>query len=208
VETADANGKSRQELVVNGGGSGGSGDVTAYDPQTGRELWMVHGTTDVVCPTAIVGAGLVISTSGRNGPIIAIHPGGSGDVTQTNVVWKRSRGGAYVPSGVAYRNRLFLIADGGIASAFDLGNGEEIWQQRLKGMFTASLTAGAGKIYAVNEDGVVDVFAADDSFRHLATNDMQEHCLATPALVDGQLFIRTDSQLYCVGSPAELTSTR
>ena len=92
---------------------------------------------------------MVVSTSGRNGPIFAIRPGGSGDVTTTNVVWKLPRGGAYVPTGVAYRNRLYTVADGGVISCFNLGNGELVWRDRLKGTFSASLVAADGHIYAV-----------------------------------------------------------
>src|SRR5262249_33244955 len=71
VDITDAAGQSRQELVVNGTGVDGAagGSVIAYDPTNGKELWRVQGTTEVVCPTAIVGSGMVISTSGRNGPI-------------------------------------------------------------------------------------------------------------------------------------------
>jgi outer membrane protein assembly factor BamB len=204
VEGTDAAGKSRTELVVNGTGADGSGAgwVIAYDPANGHELWRVQGTTEVVCPTAIVGGDLVISTSGRNGPIFAIKPGGNGNVTDTNVVWKHAKGGAYVPTGVAYRSRLYTIADGGVISCFNLGSGEEIWRNRLRGTFTSSLVAAEGHIYATNEYGMVYVFAAADKFEQLAANDMQERTLATPAIADGDLFIRTETQLYCIAGSA------
>jgi outer membrane protein assembly factor BamB len=205
VEATDAAGQKREELVVNGTGvdRAGEGCIIAYDPGNGHELWRVQGTTDVVCPTAIVGGGLVISTSGRNGPMIAIQPGGAGDVTASNVVWKHARGGAYVPTGVAYRNRLYAVADGGVISCFNLGSGEEIWRDRLRGNFTSSLVAGDGRIYAVNEYGIVYVVAADDTFRSLATNDMQERTLATPAIAEGDIFLRTETQLYCVAGSSQ-----
>jgi outer membrane protein assembly factor BamB len=205
VDANDAGGQKLEELVVNGTGvdGAGSGCIIAYDPGDGHELWKVQGTTGVVCPTAIVGGGLVISTSGRNGPIIAIQPGGAGDVTTSNVVWKHARGGAYVPTGVAYRNRLYALADGGVISCFNLGSGEEIWRERLRGTFTASLVAGDGRIYAVNEYGMVYVMAASDNYQSLATNDMQERTLATPAIAAGDLFLRTESQLYCVAGQSD-----
>ena len=208
VSAHDSSGHPRQELVVNGTGMDGAanGYVIAYDPADGHELWRVQGTTDVVCPTAIVGSGLVVSTSGRNGPIFAIRPGGSGDVTSTNVVWKLPRGGAYVPTGVAYRNRLYTVADGGVLSCLNLGNGELVWRDRLKGTFSASLVAADGHIYATNEYGVVYVFAAGDAFELLATNDMEDRTLATPAIADGEIFLRTESQLYCVGAQSEIAA--
>jgi outer membrane protein assembly factor BamB len=191
--------KARQ-LVVNGTGTDGRpGNLIAYDPADGREIWRAAGTTDVVCPTAIVASGLVVSTSGRNGPIFAVRPG-AGDITATGVVWKLSRGGPYVPTGVAYRNRLYIVADGGVVSSYNLGNGDIIWRDRLKGNFSASLVAADGKIYATSEYGVVYVFEAADKFNLLAENDLDEPILATPAIAKGDLFIRAESHLYCIAA--------
>ena len=208
VEATDAAGQKRWELVVNGTGvdGGDGGAVIAYDPANGHELWRVVGTTEVVCPTAIVGGDLVVSTSGRNGPIIAIRPGGHGDVTgghvdvaHSNVVWKISKGGAYVPTGIAYRNRLYTIADGGILTCYNLGSGDEIWRNRLRGTFSASLIAANGNLYATSEYGVVYVVPAGDTFQPpIAENDMEERMTATPAAAGDDLFLRTESQLYCV----------
>jgi outer membrane protein assembly factor BamB len=172
--------------------------VIAYDPQDGRELWRVRGTTESVAPTALVGGGLVYSCSGRNGPIIAIRPGGSGDVTESHVVWKAFRGGPYIPSGLVYRNRLYLVRDSRDLACYNAGDGQLIWTKRLRGTFTASLVAAEGRIYAISERGIVTVFAAADSFQLLAQNDLDERCLATPAIAGGQLFIRTAEHLYCI----------
>ena len=171
--------------------------VIAYDPANGQELWRVGDTTDLVTPLPLVCNGLVYCASGRNGPILAIRPGGSGDVTATHVVWKTSRGGPYIPSGVCYRNRLYLIGDGGPLCCYDPGDGRLVWQTRLGGPFTSSLIAADGRIYAINERGTVYVFAAGDSFELLATNQMHSPCLATPAVADGELFLRTKTDLYC-----------
>ena len=206
VQSVSAAGEMRLELVINGTGTDDSegGLVMAYDPANGNELWRVRGTTDIVCPTLIDGGGLLISTSGRNGPIIALRPGGSGDVTSTHVEWQHRRGGPYVPTGVAYRNRLYLVGDGGVAACYDLASGDKIWQQRLRGTFTASLVAGDGKIIAVSELGTVYVFKAADQFELLAEISLDERCLATPALIDGQIILRTSQHLYCVAAPTKL----
>jgi outer membrane protein assembly factor BamB len=192
---------SRSELVVNGTGTerGSEGIVIAYDPFTGKELWRVAGTTRIVCPTAIVGSELVVSTSGRNGPIIAIRPGGSGDVSQSHVLWRTRHGGPYVPTGVAYRNRLYLMNDGGVLACYNLGDGSELWKHRLSGSFTASLIAADGAIHAVNEAGEVSVVAASDQFELLAEGAVGDRCLATPALSQGQVFVRTERHLACYG---------
>jgi len=186
------------EMIVNGTSGKATGRlVIAYDPADGSELWRVEGTTDLVTPTMLIGDGLVYSLSGRNGPIMAIQPGGSGDVTETHVQWKRTRGGPYIPSGVAYRNRIFVVGDSGRLTCYNGGDGEKVWDTKLRGPFTSSLIAADGQIYAINERGTVSVFAAADEFELLATNDLDAGCLTTPAVVDGDLLIRTEGELFC-----------
>lgn len=191
----------RDELIVNGTGTDGSpGAVIAYAPRTGEELWRVEGTTEIVCPTAIIGAGLVVSTSGRNGPIIAIKPD---DAAGAHVVWKTRKGGPYVPTGVAYLNRLYLVTDGGVLTCQNLGDGAPIWQHRLGGAFTASLVAGDGKILAVNERGAVSIVKAGDEFTLLGEESLDERVLATPALCAGNVYLRTEKRLYRFGGAAK-----
>jgi outer membrane protein assembly factor BamB len=199
VVEVDAGYDKRSELIVNGTSSKEADGrlVIAYDPDDGRELWRVRGTTELVTPTILVGDGLVYSTSGRNGPIMAIRPGGSGDVTETHVAWRRDRGGPYIPTGLFCRNRLYILNDAGVLTCYDAATGDEVWKGRLRGTFTASLVAADDRIYAVDERGVVYVIAADQ-FKILAQNDMQGRVLATPAIAGGDLFLRTESYLYCI----------
>jgi outer membrane protein assembly factor BamB len=141
---------------------------------------------------------MVFSTSGRNGPVIAIRPGGSGDVTDTHVVWRLERGGPYIPTGLFYDGRVYVLGDAGDLNCYDAATGQGIWKDRLRGSFTASLVAADGRIYAVDERGTVYVFAAGDCFRLIARNDLQAKVLATPAIAGGELFLRTESRLYCI----------
>ncbi|MGD9649037.1 MAG: PQQ-binding-like beta-propeller repeat protein [Pirellulales bacterium] len=194
----------RTELIVNGTGTpdGSPGYVISYDPRTGEELWRVRGTTDIVCPTALFAGGLIYSMSGRNGPIMAIQPGGAGDVTGSHIVWQTKRGGPYVPTGIAYRNRLYVITDGGVLACHNAGDGTRIWQQRLRGAFSASLVAGDGHIYAINERGAMFVVAAADEYKLLANNELDERALATPAISHGELLLRTERHLWCISPTA------
>jgi hypothetical protein len=132
---------------------------------------------------------------------MAIRTSGSGDVTASHVVWKHGRGGPYVPSGVAVGNRLYLIRDEGALDCYDVASGKRLWQERLRGSFTASLVAGDGKLYATSEQGRVYVIALGEQFKLLATNRLDDRCLATPAIAGGELFVRTHSRLYCISSP-------
>jgi len=193
-------GTSRFELIVNGTShtDGSPGYVIAYNPQTGKQLWQTPCTTDIPCPTAIVAGEIVVSTSGGNGPVVAIHPGGHGDVSDSHVAWRRSNGGPYVPTGVAYRNRLFIVTDSGRMTCYDLADGRPVWKKRLSGTFTASLVAGAGNIYATNERGEVYVIPAAGRFELITVNPLGERCLATPAIAHGDIFIRSETSLFCI----------
>ena len=191
----------RFELIVNGTGSidGSPGLVIAYDPYSGTPLWHARGTTDIPVPTPIVADGLIVCSSGGDGPIMALRPGGFGDVTESHTAWRHASGGPYVPTGVAYQGRLFTITDGGVATAHTLPDGQPVWQKRLHGTFAASLVAADGCIYATSEQGDVHVFeAATDRFELIATNRMRQPCLATPAVTGGRIYLRTETQLVCI----------
>lgn len=194
-------GTERMEMVVNGGEA-----VIAYDPRSGEELWRVEGTTSIVCPTPLIYGGLIYSTSGRNGPVICIRPGGSGDVTDSHVVWSVNQGAPYVPTGVVYRNRVFTINDNGVAMCWNAGNGEEVWKHRIGGSFTGSIVAGDGKLYAADEDGTIYTLAAADKFQELSRHDLGEKCLTTPALSDGKIYVRTENALYCFRAPTKVAN--
>ncbi len=188
------------EVIVNGGSVDRS--VTAYDADDGRELWRVDGTTQLVTPTPVESGGLVFCASGRNGPILAIRPGELDHSAAPRMAWQHTRGGPYIPTPVAYRNRLFVVTDIGQLTCYNAGNGEQIWSQRLRGNFTASPVAADGRIYTVGERGVMHVVAAADQFELLAENPLGEGCLATPAVADGDLIVRTESMLYCFAGDA------
>jgi outer membrane protein assembly factor BamB len=196
-------GPRQTELIVNGAGTAdsGGGYVISYDPASGKEIWRVQGTTNSVWPSIIPGHGIVYSTSGRNGPTLAIELGGSGEVTADHVAWRLSHSAPYVPTGVAYRNRLYLISDSGVLTCYNAGNGDEIWRQRLPGTYSASLVAGDGKIYATSERGTVYVISASDKYQLLSSNEMKQRSVSTPAISRSELFLRTETHLYCIPSP-------
>jgi len=194
----------RSEVIVNGSGAapGSHGWVNAYDPLTGKQLWRVRGVSDIACPTAIAGNGMVVSTSGGNGPMIAIRTGGKGDVTRSHVDWRMSKGGAYVPTGVIVNQLLFTVDDNGLVSCRDLLDGTLHWSRKLRHKFTASLVAADDRIYATSESGTTFVFKASPrKFELLAANRLHAQCYATPAIAGNDLVIRTDTQLYMIRRP-------
>ncbi len=179
----------------------GASHLIAYDPDTGNELWRVAGTSDEAIPMVVVGGGLIFSASGRNGPIMAVRPGGRGDVTATHVVWRNLRGGPHVPSPLYHNGRLYLVNDTGIATCLDAADGKTVWQNRLRGRYSMSPVESGGRILVTSEDGRSTILEAGDSFHVLAENDLGEPVLATPPLLAGRLFFRTEGHLWCIGSP-------
>jgi len=178
--------------------------VHAYDPASGRELWRCGGSLYEVIPTPVVGYGMVFCPSGRAGPTLAIRPGGSGDVTNTHVVWSSPRGSPFVPSPILYGEQLYLVNDmASIATSLDARTGDAVWQARLgtarREGFSASPVAVDGKVFFTNDDGETFVLRAGPAFELLHTNQIGEPTLASPALAGGRWYIRTQRNLYAIG---------
>jgi outer membrane protein assembly factor BamB len=136
--------------------------------------------------------------------LLAIRLGGRGDVTATNVRWTYRRAVPQLPSPLVYKNILYMVNDGGIVTSLDPATGEVLKQGRLKGAidaYFASPVAADDKIFMVSEKGKVAVLKPDGSLDVLALNDLGEDAYATPAIMDGRLYVRTRSTLYCFGSP-------
>jgi outer membrane protein assembly factor BamB len=189
----------RDEVIVSGQNA-----VRAYDPDTGKELWMVRGNTMEVTPTPAVAHGLVYCPSGRAGPTLAIRPGGSSDVTETHIAWQTPRGSPFIPSPLVYGDYLYLINDmSSIATCLEAKTGKPVWQGRLgeavREGFSASPVAVAGKIFFTNDNGDTFVLGAGREFNLLRVNRLNEQTLATPALVDGKWYFRTAEHLIAIG---------
>ena len=148
----------------------------------------------------VTGDGLIFSASGRNGTILAIRPGGTGDITDTHLAWLIKTGGPHVPSPVYYKGRLYIINDTGILTCLKAKTGEKVWSQRLKGKFTASPVIAADRLIVINEDGLATILNTGDIFKILYQNDIPEETLASPAILDGHIYIRTALNLYCIGN--------
>jgi outer membrane protein assembly factor BamB len=190
------------EIIVNG-----QRRVRAYDPASGAELWHCAGSTYEVIPTPVVGHGLVFCASGRAGPTLAIRPGGRGDVRDTHLVWSSPRGSPFVPSPVLYGGALYMVNDmSGIVTCLEATTGRPAWQGRLGLMYTegfsASPVAVDGKVFFTNDEGETFVLRAGPTFDLLRVNRLGERVLASPALVDGRWYVRTDRHLVAIGTRA------
>ena len=181
--------------------SPGPGFVGAYDPRDGRELWRVgYGDGYSVVPRPVYSHGLLFLSSGFDHPVLhAIKPAGaSGDATATNIAWTQRAGAPCTPSTIVVGDELYFVSDGGIATCADAVTGNVHWTERLGGDFSASPIAAEGRIYFQNEVGIGFVIKAGTTFELLSKNELGERSLASYAVADGTLFIRTDGHLWKV----------
>lgn len=186
--------------------------VGAYDLKTGKEIWKLSGGGDIPVPTPVVSDGLVYITNahGSMAPVYAIRDTASGDISlqsgassNSAVAWSTPRDGGYLCTPLVYRGIVYIVKYNGVLTAFDAKTGERKYQERLAGgtsAFTASPVANDGRIYLANEDGQVFVIKAGPAYELVSLNDMGSTVLATPAISEGTLLVRTPDELVAIGT--------
>jgi len=191
------------EIVITGGDV-----VTGHDPATGRELWRMDGLNPHNNPnyrivaSPVVHAGFVYAPT-RERPLLAIKAGGRGDITATHRVWATDQG-PDVPTPVTDGTYFYIVRDNGVMWCLDARTGAPVYgPQRLRpGTYSSSPVLADGKLYISNEDGLTTVVAAGPKFQVLAENALDDYILSSPAVSDGQLFIRTAGHLWAIGTRA------
>jgi outer membrane protein assembly factor BamB len=186
-----------------------SGMVAAYNPRDGQEQWRVrYGDGYSVIPRPVIAHGMLVISSGFDRPAIyAIRlPSASdtqvqGDLTDSHIAWRHNKAAPNTPSPIVVGDELYFVSDSGIATCLDLRTGKVHWSERLGGAFSASPVAAEGRIYFLSEKGVCHVVAAGTEYKLLATNELGERTFASPAVIDGALFLRSESHLWRIGSP-------
>ena len=194
----------RAELIANGGRF-----IRGYDPLTGKEIWrFADSDTQVKMQAPLVANGLIYITGGYppGRTMYAFKPGAVGDISlkpgeETNdfIAWKSTKGSPYTPTPIIYGDLMYTVADNGVLTAYDAKTGTMTYQQRIPSSFSASPVAADGKLYLSSEDGDVFVVRAGPKYELLATNVMGQPLMATPAISDGLLILRTKDFVYAVG---------
>lgn len=189
----------RDELVTSG-----TELIIAYEPATGKELWRAKGLDSNAVPSPVAGPGVVVLSAGYPSKLaVAIRPGGEGDVSDTpRILWKYTKGTAYVPSPILYGDFVYLVTDKGLVTCLDARTGEvkyEGGRVPAPATFLASPVAYEGKILLFSEDGDTYVLKAGPVHEVLRTNALGEPIYATPAVANGRIYIRTLGRLYAIG---------
>lgn len=193
----------RNQMILSG-----SKCVASYDPDTGAEHWIHDGPTEQYVASLVYqeSTKLVFLTCGfPERHLMALRPDGSGNVTQTAVVWHETVGAAYVPSPVVIDPYFLVVADNGTASCFVGKTGERMWREKLEGSHSASLLAANGLAYFLSDEGVMTVVRPGPVFEVVARSELGEKASASPAVYDGQLFLRGHQHLYCIGAKQDGT---
>ncbi|MFL5343103.1 MAG: PQQ-binding-like beta-propeller repeat protein [Gemmataceae bacterium] len=181
-----------------------------YDPETGKELWRLGKHAEITTPTPFLGAGLIFVCSGYRPvqPIYAIRPGATGDISlkenetsNKSVAWSKPRGGPYMPTPIVYGDYLYVCANSGLLTCYEVTTGKQLYLERIGGSagYTASPVAADGRLYFTGEENGVRVVKAGPKFELLAINPVGETCLATPAISDGLLLLRTVHHVVALG---------
>jgi outer membrane protein assembly factor BamB len=196
----------------------GAKKVRSYDLD-GKLLWELGGMSSIVIPTPLSRHGLLYVSSGyvmaKQQPIFAVRPGAAGDITlkegETSnraIAWSVAKGGPYNPSPIVYGDYLYVLYDMGMLSCYDASTGKEIYKRQRLGSnaFTSSPWAYNGKIFCLSEDGDTFVVQAGPKFAVLRKNSLEEMCMATPAIAQGGLLVRTLSKIYRIEGNAATSS--
>ncbi len=188
----------RQELVLNG-----EFGVESYDPASGKLHWNCRGFNGRGTPTPAWGNGMLYVVNGKSGDVYSVKPGGSGDVTDSQMAWHtQRRGGRDLPSPVLARDVMVVISMGGIVTGYDALSGEELWKERLGGNFSGSPVVADDLVYVASEEGELLVLQPGQQLEVVSRNPIgngEEVFRSSLGISQGELLLRSDRRLYCIG---------
>jgi len=187
--------KGQKQLVFSG-----SNCVASYDPDTGKQIWIINGPTEQYVASLIYHKDVLFMTYGfpKLG-VMGINPEGTGDITKSHILYNEPKGGGYVPSPIAHGDYFYNVDDRGIATCRECKTGKLMWLERLgQRLHSASATGWGEYIYFPDNDGTTYVLKAGPTFELVAKNNIGEEINGTIALAHGQLFLRGMTHLYCI----------
>jgi len=179
----------------------GSKRIVSLDPLTGATNWLIEGPTEQFVSSMVCDGKTFYLTAGfPTHHVMAIRPDGSGDVTRTHVLWQSEAAKCYVPSPVVVSDKLMVADDRGTVNCFDTAQGTRLWQERLGNHYSGSLVTANGLVYFPADDGVMAVVRPDTKLNVVHSNPLGEYSYASPAISNGQIFIRGEKHLFAIGT--------
>jgi len=170
----------------------------AYNPRTGQLLWSCGGLGKLVYTSPLVTPEVVVAMGGFTGPMLAVKPGGSGDVTETHRLWRVEKSPQRIGSGVIVGEHVYVVNENGVAQCIELKTGKSLWEERAAGRSWGSIVHAGGRLYLTDQKGETLVLAAKPQFEVLSRNPLNERSQSSPAVSDGEIFIRTYQHLWCL----------
>jgi outer membrane protein assembly factor BamB len=187
----------RTQLVLSG-----SKCVASYDPDTGKQIWLIDGPTDQYVASVVCAEDVLFVSGGYPKLFITgIRPDGTGNVTETHKLWEHRDPVSYVPSPIAWGPYFFIVSDDGIAGCLEARSGKRRWKERLGEHHSASPVGADGVLYFPDDAGTTHVLKAGPQIEILARNELGEGVRASPALSRGRIYMRTLQSLVCIGAP-------
>lgn len=186
----------RTQMILSGDKS-----VASYDPSSGALHWIMDGPTEQFVASIVYNpnADLLFVTGGYPDlHILGLRHDGRGKIDASRIAWRSNKGVSYVPSPISAGDHFFIVSDGGIASCYEARTGKLEWQERLEGGHHASLVSAEGRIYFLSDRGLTTVVEASPEFKVLSKNPLGEKCFASPAISNGEIYIRGEKHLFCI----------
>lgn len=191
----------RNQMILSG-----SKSVASFDPDTGKQHWVMDGPTEQFVASLVYNGEYLFLTCGfPERHMMAIRPNGRGNVTDSAIVWRTTKGASYVPSPVSIGDYFLVVADNGVASCFLADSGERLWQERLisdQGIspkHSASMLAANGLAYFLSDSGVMTAVRPGSTLEIVGISHLGEETYASPAVYGNQLFLRGTNHLFCIG---------
>lgn len=176
--------------------------VRSFDPRTGKELWRCGGLGNLVYTSPLLSPEAIVSMGGFGGPAIGIKPGGNGDVTATHQLWRHERSPQRIGSGAIVGEHVYILNAIGTAQCIELKTGKTLWEERASKESWGSMVHAAGRLYVTDQSGTTIVLAAKPQFVVLARNPLNDRSQSTPAVSNGEIFVRTYQNLWCISDKA------
>lgn len=185
----------RTQMVLSG-----SKCVASYDPHDGSRHWIIDGPTEQFVASVVFNGKLFFLTAGfPEYHLLAVRPDGSGNVTDTHIAWRTTKGAGYVPSPIVVGDYFLVVTDGGVASCFLAATGERQWMQRIGTHYSSSLVTAGGLVYFTSDEGNTKVVRPGPTLDIVAENKLGEYCYASPAVSHGQILFRGEQHLIAIG---------